>query len=109
MPCVRGAAQTRRTRPRVQGRPGLSRRGHRLGRAAVASPIRGGRMSTDMSVAVGGINLRSPVLAASGTIGYGTEVALLERRAVGAVRSNGIFLGRGAGAARRLIGARLSG
>src|SRR5207253_165573 len=92
MPWVRGAAQTRRIRPRVQGRPGLSRRGHRLGRAAVASPLRGGRMSTDMSVAVGGMNLRSPVLAASGTFGYGTEVPLLERRALGAVVSKGIFL-----------------
>src|SRR5437870_9369302 len=92
MPWVRGAAQTRRLRPRVQGRPGLSRRGHRLGRAAVASPLRGGRMSTDMSVAVGGMKLRSPVLAASGTFGYGTEVPLLERRALGAMVSKGIFL-----------------
>ena len=49
-------------------------------------------MSTDMSVAVGGMNLRSPVLAASGTFGYGTEVPLLERRALGAMVSKGIFL-----------------
>src|SRR2546421_3752718 len=92
VPWVRGAAQTRRIRPRVQGRPGLSRRRHRLGRAAVASHLRGGRMSTDMSVAVGGMKLRGPVLAASGTFGYGTEVRLAGRRAVGARVSKGIFL-----------------
>ena len=45
-----------------------------------------------MSVAVGGISLRGPVLAASGTFGYGTEVPLLERRALGGMVSKGIFL-----------------
>jgi dihydroorotate dehydrogenase (NAD+) catalytic subunit len=45
-----------------------------------------------MSVAVGALNLRGPVLAASGTFGYGTEVPLLERRALGAMVSKGIFL-----------------
>ena len=49
-------------------------------------------MTTDMSVAVGGMKLRGPVLAASGTFGYGTEVPLVERRALGAMVSKGIFL-----------------
>ena len=45
-----------------------------------------------MSVAIGGLRLRGPVMAASGTFGYGTEVPLLERRALGAMVSKGIFL-----------------
>jgi dihydroorotate dehydrogenase (NAD+) catalytic subunit len=49
-------------------------------------------MSANMSVAVGGLTLRGPVLAASGTFGYGTEVPMLERRALGGMVSKGIFL-----------------
>ena len=49
-------------------------------------------MSANMSVAVGALTLRGPVLAASGTFGYGTEVPLLERRALGGMVSKGIFL-----------------
>src|SRR5437899_7343023 len=49
-------------------------------------------MSIDLSVEIGGLKLRGPVMAASGTFGYGTEVPLLERRAVGAMVSKGIFL-----------------
>jgi dihydroorotate dehydrogenase (NAD+) catalytic subunit len=45
-----------------------------------------------MHVAVGAMNLRGPVLAASGTFGYGTEVPVLERRALGGMVSKGIFL-----------------
>jgi dihydroorotate dehydrogenase (NAD+) catalytic subunit len=45
-----------------------------------------------MSVAVGALKLRGPVLAASGTFGYGTEVPLLEREALGGMVSKGIFL-----------------
>jgi dihydroorotate dehydrogenase (NAD+) catalytic subunit len=45
-----------------------------------------------MSVEVGTLKLRGPVLAASGTFGYGTEVPLLERRALGGMVSKGIFL-----------------
>src|SRR5438876_1497135 len=45
-----------------------------------------------MSVAVGTMQMRGPVLAASGTFGYGTEVPLLERRALGGMVSKGIFL-----------------
>jgi dihydroorotate dehydrogenase (NAD+) catalytic subunit len=49
-------------------------------------------MTLDMAVEVGELKLRGPVLAASGTFGYGTEVALLERRALGGMVSKGIFL-----------------
>jgi len=49
-------------------------------------------MTVDVSVRVGALHLRGPVLAASGTFGYGTEVPLLERRALGAMVSKGIFL-----------------
>jgi dihydroorotate dehydrogenase (NAD+) catalytic subunit len=49
-------------------------------------------MTVDLSVSVGGLRLRGPVLAASGTFGYGTEVPLLERRALGGMVSKGIFL-----------------
>ncbi|GAC1472301.1 MAG: dihydroorotate dehydrogenase [Candidatus Dormibacteraceae bacterium] len=56
-------------------------------------------MTTDLSVAIGGLKLRGPVLAASGTFGYGTEVPLLERRALGGMVSKGIFLRPRAGTA----------
>ena len=49
-------------------------------------------MSVDLSVSVGAVKLRGPVLAASGTFGYGTEVPLLERRALGGMVSKGIFM-----------------
>jgi dihydroorotate dehydrogenase (NAD+) catalytic subunit len=49
-------------------------------------------MTSDISVSIGELNLRGPVLAASGTFGYGTEVPLLERRALGGMVSKGIFL-----------------
>ena len=49
-------------------------------------------MTPDLSVDVGGLQLRGPVLAASGTFGYGTEVPLLERRSLGGMVSKGIFL-----------------
>jgi len=47
---------------------------------------------TQMSVDIGALRLRGPVLAASGTFGYGTEVPLLERRALAGMVSKGIFL-----------------
>src|SRR2546428_8929994 len=92
VPGLRGPAQARRLRPRLQGRAGLPGCGRGLGRPAVAPSIRGGRVSIDMSGPVGAMRLRGPVLAASGTFGYGTEVPLLERRALGAMVSKGIFL-----------------
>ncbi len=54
-------------------------------------------MTVDMGVAVAGMKLRSPVLAASGAFGYGTEVPLLDRRALGGMVSKGIFLRARAG------------
>jgi dihydroorotate dehydrogenase (NAD+) catalytic subunit len=49
-------------------------------------------MTPDLSVELGSIRLRGPVMAASGTFGYGTEAPLLDRRALGAIVSKGIFL-----------------
>jgi dihydroorotate dehydrogenase (NAD+) catalytic subunit len=49
-------------------------------------------MSVDLSTSVGEVNLRGPVLAASGTFGYGTEVPLLDRRALAGMVSKGIFV-----------------
>jgi dihydroorotate dehydrogenase (NAD+) catalytic subunit len=49
-------------------------------------------MTVDMSAEIGGLRLRGPVVAASGTFGYGTDVPLLERRALGGIVSKGIFL-----------------
>ena len=45
-----------------------------------------------LAVKVGGIDLKGPVMAASGTFGYGTEVPLLDRRKLGGMVSKGIFL-----------------
>jgi dihydroorotate dehydrogenase (NAD+) catalytic subunit len=56
-------------------------------------------MNVEMSVEVGGLRLRSPVLAASGTFGYGTEVPLLDRSRLGAVLSKGVTLRPRAGTA----------
>ncbi|HYM66271.1 MAG TPA: dihydroorotate dehydrogenase, partial [Patescibacteria group bacterium] len=53
---------------------------------------RGDGVSANLSVSAGRLELRGPVLAASGTFGYGTEVPLLERRALGGMVSKGIFL-----------------
>jgi dihydroorotate dehydrogenase (NAD+) catalytic subunit len=47
---------------------------------------------TDLSVAVGNLELRGPVLAASGTFGYGTEGPLLDRSKLAGMVSKGIFL-----------------
>ena len=49
-------------------------------------------MTPNLEVDLGSIRLRGPVMAASGTFGYGTEVPLLDRRALGAIVSKGIFL-----------------
>lgn len=45
-----------------------------------------------MTLQVGGVALRSHVMAASGTFGYGTEVPLCDREALGGMVSKGIFL-----------------
>ena len=46
----------------------------------------------DLRVGLGNLSLRGPVLAASGTFGYGTEVPLLDRSKLGGMVSKGIFL-----------------
>jgi dihydroorotate dehydrogenase (NAD+) catalytic subunit len=43
-------------------------------------------------VEVGGVRLKTLVMAASGTFGYGTEVPLCDRAALGGMVSKGIFL-----------------
>ena len=43
-------------------------------------------------IEVGGVRLKTPVMAASGTFGYGTEVPLCDRAALGGMVSKGIFL-----------------
>src|SRR3979411_957569 len=53
---------------------------------------RGHQGKLDLAVQVGGLRLRGPVLAASGTFGYGTEVPLVERKALGGMVWKGIFL-----------------
>ncbi len=59
---------------------------------AVPSELRGACVSVDLSASVGDVKLRGPVLAASGTFGYGTEVPLLDRRALAGMVSKGIFV-----------------
>ena len=51
-----------------------------------------------MTVDVGRVCLKTPVMAASGTFGYGTEVPLCDRRQLGGMVSKGIFLRPRAGA-----------
>lgn len=51
-----------------------------------------GAAAPDLTVAIGSLRLRRPVLAASGTFGYGTEVPLLDRGRLGGIVSKGIFL-----------------
>jgi len=52
----------------------------------------------DLSVQLGPLSLRSPVLVASGTFGYGTEYAdLVDLRCLGAICTKGITLGPRAG------------
>jgi dihydroorotate dehydrogenase (NAD+) catalytic subunit len=45
-----------------------------------------------VTLAVGGVSLKTPVMAASGTFGYGTEVPLCDRSLLGGMVSKGIFL-----------------
>src|SRR5438105_13741728 len=47
---------------------------------------------TDLSVDLGNLRLRGPVMVASGTFGYGTEVPLLDRAKLAGLISKGIFL-----------------
>jgi dihydroorotate dehydrogenase (NAD+) catalytic subunit len=45
-----------------------------------------------MNLDIGGVRLKTPVMAASGTFGYGTEVPLCDRDLLGGMVSKGIFL-----------------
>jgi dihydroorotate dehydrogenase (NAD+) catalytic subunit len=45
-----------------------------------------------VTIDVGGVRLETPVMAASGTFGYGTEVPLCDRTLLGGMVSKGIFL-----------------
>lgn len=56
-------------------------------------------MSVDLTVDISGLKLRGPVLAASGTFGYGTDVPLLDRHKLGGMVSKGIFMRSRAGTA----------
>jgi dihydroorotate dehydrogenase (NAD+) catalytic subunit len=49
-------------------------------------------LTPDLAIEVGSVRLPGPVLAASGTFGYGTEVPLLNRRCLGGVVSKGVTL-----------------
>ena len=46
----------------------------------------------DLGVSIGSLRLSGPVIAASGTFGYGAEVPLLDRAKLGAIVSKGIFV-----------------
>ena len=46
-----------------------------------------------MTIEVGGVGLQTPVMAASGTFGYGTDVPLCDRTLLGGMVSKGVFLG----------------
>src|SRR5215472_6081025 len=87
---LRGAPNVRLLRPGVHGRPRLPRRLDPVGRPACAPALQGGGLSGPLEV--GGVRLKTPVMAASGTFGYGTEVPLCERRLLGGMVSKGIFL-----------------
>jgi dihydroorotate dehydrogenase (NAD+) catalytic subunit len=43
-------------------------------------------------IEVGGVRLKTPVMAASGTFGYGTEVPLCDRVTLGGIVTKGIFM-----------------
>ena len=69
--------------------PGLRRRRPRLGAHPVSPP----RAAVDLSVRIGPMRLRNPVLTASGTFGYGDEYAhVVDVRALGGVVAKTITL-----------------
>lgn len=50
------------------------------------------QVTPSLAVEVGALRLPGPVLAASGTFGYGTELPLLDRSKLGGIVSKGVFL-----------------
>src|SRR5437763_25242 len=86
LPGVRCSVDDRRLRPRLPRGPRLPGGGCRLGTSALPAALRGD------GVNIGGVDLKGPVMAASGTFGYGTEVPLLDRGKLGGMVSKGIFL-----------------
>src|SRR5439155_23292620 len=76
----------------LRPRPGRDRDG-----AAAGRPVSAGA-GVDTSVAVGAVRLPNPVIAASGTFGYGTEFAgLVDLGALGALAVRGLSLRPSAG------------
>ena len=63
-----------------------------------------GEMPPDLSVTIAGVRLRNPVIAASGTFGYGREYAgLLDTAAIGGICTKGLtFTARGGNTGTRL-------
>ncbi len=51
------------------------------------------QLSVDLSVDIGGLRLRNPIIAASGCFGYGVEYAdLVDLSTLGGVAVKGLFL-----------------
>src|SRR5262249_50804169 len=90
LPGLRGAANVRLLRQGMHGWPRLPRRLDPLERPACPPALPGDGLSGPREV--GGVRLKTPVMAASGTFGYGTEVPLCDRRLLGGMVSKGIFL-----------------
>ena len=56
------------------------------------------QLDIDLSVTIAGIHLKNPVMAASGTCGYGEELsAFLDINAIGAIVTKGISLSPASG------------
>src|SRR3979411_2118210 len=87
-----GAARLGRLRPRLPRGAGLPGGLHPLGGASGHASLRVGGVTVDLSRHVGRVRLKTPVMAASGTFGYGTEVPLSDRSRLGGMVSKGIFL-----------------
>ena len=79
-----GQARPRRSqsRPLVHQRPGVRRRGTGVG-----------RMTPDLSVAIGSLTLPNPLIAASGCFGYGVEYEhVVDLSLLGGIVSKGLFM-----------------
>src|SRR6185436_9774246 len=73
----------------LSGRPGIRRRGRRVGRPGGSRTL----TMADLTVALGSLRLKNPVIAASGCFGYGVEYAAsVDLSALGGVAVKGLFL-----------------